>query len=461
MTRTREVELRISQLLVARAGIDVLSEIQAIDPMTLDYAGRLEYLETLQKQTGWLDALMQSALFAVAGDAPGKPEGIFGVDELEREDVATVLRMSPSTAQSRIDVARTLNNHFPLVCDALAMGEISAHVASVIARESADAIQQGLAPEQIRALEESALTHAENHSAVQVANRIRSTIAKLAPEEFEERVERAIEERNVHMYPEPHGMATIIALLPITEAQTVMFAIDKMARIAQARFRQEAGSAASSSSGSSSGSGSASSSGSNFAVVVKARVPRLETLRADALADLASHFLSTNQELAPQHRRPVSVNLTIDLPTMLGLADNPGQLAGYGPIPASLARELASDGKWKRFITDPLTGNLLDYGRQTYEPPQALVDFILARDQICRFPGCRQPGRVSDIDHAESWESGGVTSPANMGLLCRRHHRMKTHEGWLLESHADGSCTWTTPAGKKIFIPTRPADEVA
>ena len=146
---------------------------------------------------------------------------------------------------------------------------------------------------------------------------------------------------------------------------------------------------------------------------------------------------------------------------MLGLAENPGQLAGYGPIPASLARELASDGKWKRFITDPLTGNLLDYGRQSYEPPQALVDFILARDQVCRFPGCRQPGRVSDIDHAISWETGGETSAANMGLLCRRHHRIKTHEGWSLESHSDGSCTWTTPAGKKIFVPTRPADEVA
>jgi Domain of unknown function (DUF222)/HNH endonuclease len=446
MTRTREVELRISELLAARAGIEVLAEIQAIDPMTLDYAGRLEYLETLQKQSGWLDALMQSALFAVAGEAPGKPEGIFGVDELEREDIATALKLSPSTAQSRIDVARTLNNHFPAVCNALAMGEISAQVASVIARESADAIEQGLAPEQIRELEAKALAHAESHSPVQIANKIRTTIAKLAPEEFEERVARAVEERNVYMYPEPHGMATIIALLPITEAQTVMFAIDKMARIAQARLRQDIDST---------------SSATSLSTTTKSRVPKLETLRADSLADLASQYLATNQELAPQHRRPVSVNLTIDLPTMLGLADNPGQLAGYGPIPASLARELASDGKWKRFITDPLTGNLLDYGRQSYEPPQALVDFILARDQICRFPGCRQPGRVSDIDHAKSWESGGETSPANMGLLCRRHHRVKTHEGWLLESHMDGSCTWISPTGKTIFVPTRPANEVA
>ena len=184
-------------------------------------------------------------------------------------------------------------------------------------------------------------------------------------------------------------------------------------------------------------------------------------MRADALANLAAHYLESNAELAPQHRRPVSVNLTIDLPTMLGLTDNPGQLAGYGPIPASIARELAADGKWRRFITEPITGELLNYGRDTYEPRQGLVDFILARDQICRFPGCRQPGRVSDIDHAISWDSGGETSAENMGLLCRRHHQMKTSEGWLLESHADGSCTWISPAGKKHFVPIRPVNEVA
>ena len=153
------------------------------------------------------------------------------------------------------------------------------------------------------------------------------------------------------------------------------------------------------------------------------------------------------------------MNVTIDLPTLLGLAENPGQLAGYGAIPASVARELASDATWKRFITDPQTGNLLDYGREKYEPPQALVDFLLARDRTCRFPGCRQPASRSDIDHAQSWESGGETRASNLGLLCRRHHRLKTHGHWGLVSNSDGSCEWTSPVGKKYFVPARPINE--
>ena len=181
--------------------------------------------------------------------------------------------------------------------------------------------------------------------------------------------------------------------------------------------------------------------------------------RADALTAILSQALAGNVDEVRPHRRPVTVNVTIDLPTLLGLAENPGQLSGYGAIPASVARELASDATWKRFITDPQTGNLLDYGREKYEPPQALVDFLLARDRTCRFPGCRQPAYRADIDHAQSWESGGETKPENLGLLCRRHHRLKTHGRWALVSNSDGSCEWTSPVGKSYFVPARPINE--
>ena len=178
--------------------------------------------------------------------------------------------------------------------------------------------------------------------------------------------------------------------------------------------------------------------------------------RADALTEMASQSLAAMSEDLLAHRRPITVNVTIDLPTLLGLAENPGQLAGYGAIPASVARTLASDGKWRRFITDPQSGALLDYGRETYLPPQQLVDFLIARDRTCRFPGCRQSAYRGDLDHAQSWESGGDTSAQNLGSLCRRHHRMKTHGGWDLVSNSDGSCDWKSPAGKEFHVPARP-----
>ena len=155
-------------------------------------------------------------------------------------------------------------------------------------------------------------------------------------------------------------------------------------------------------------------------------------------------------------RKPVSLNLTMDLPTLLGLKENPAELVGIGPIPASLGRILAADGKWRKFITDPLTGNLLDMGRESYLPSQLLADFLSARDRTCRFPGCSQPTRVGDIDHAIPWDAGGQTNRENLGYLCRRHHRMKTHGGWKLESSDDGSCTWISPHGKQYYVPSRP-----
>ena len=171
--------------------------------------------------------------------------------------------------------------------------------------------------------------------------------------------------------------------------------------------------------------------------------------------------LSKQKKIKNINRKPISINVTVDLPTLLGIAENPAQLTGYGPIPASLARELAADGNWQRFITDPRSGELLDLGRKNYRPSQYLVDFLLARDRTCRFPGCRYPAHRSDIDHVTPWDEGGKTTPENLGALCRRHHRLKTHGGWKVTSASDGSCEWISPNGKHYLVPSRPVHEAA
>lgn len=459
----RQTEEFVVQLLRGPAGIQVLSKLVEIDPLSLDRAGRIDYLSALEKQTAWLQALMQNAIVAVAGDEPTSAESLYsGVDEAEREEVATALRLSGNTAQIRIDVARTLTTHLPVTCSALATGEISAAHANVIARESAEMINRGVSPEIIAGIEAQAVAHSEFHTPAQVATKVRNLIARNAPEQFQEIVETAKECRRVNLYPEADGMATLVALLPVPDAQTIMLAIDKLARKAKAHdqeitllSRKNQGGAKDN---------SAIQANDDLAIRhsdVTSYKKSIDAYRADALTELAANYLSQSEETGLNHRRPVTLNLTLDLPTALGLANNPGQLAGYGPIPASIARELAADGKWRRFITEPITGTLLDYGRQSYEPPQALVDFLMARDRTCRFPGCRQPARITDIDHAIPWEEGGHTNIENMGLLCRRHHRLKTHGGWKLTSHEDGSCEWTSPLGKKYFVPARAINDVA
>ncbi|CAB5122754.1 MAG: DUF222 domain-containing protein [Actinobacteria bacterium] len=437
-----DLNARVVVLLAAYPGIQTLTGLVAIDPKGLNQSGRVDYLSALERQSAWLQAVMQRAIVAVAGNDPSTPERTWdGIDETEREEVAAALRLSGNTAQMRIDVARTLINHLPNTCSALAMGEISASHATVIAKETAAAIRDGISEFAIYQIEEKALAHAEFHTPGQVANKVRTTIAQLAPAEFEQVVERARESRRVSCYNEADGMATVVAILPAQDAQTVMKSIEayilKMNEVDE-KQRSEGG---------------AQSATDTWSLL------SADNKRADALTAILSQALANNVDQVRPHRRPVTVNVTIDLPTLLGLAENPGQLSGYGAIPASVARELASDATWKRFITDPQTGNLLDYGREKYEPPQALVDFLLARDRTCRFPGCRQPASKSDIDHAQSWESGGETKAENLGLLCRRHHRLKTHGRWGLISNSDGSCEWTSPVGKKYFVPARPINE--
>jgi hypothetical protein len=435
----------VLELLRALAGIKVLSQLINIDPFTLSKPRRVDYLAALEKQSGWLQALMQNAIVAVAGDQPTEAESMWsGVDDAEREEVASALRLSPNTAQIRIDVARTLTNHLPTICSALATGEISAAHATVIAKESAEIISRGASESVIKEIEEKALAHAEFHTPSQVANKVRATIAKLAPSEFEDAVSIARDARKVSLFPESDGMCTLVAFLPAQDAQTIMLAIDKLAR-ADVKESLHDGATPNSA----------------LPTMINKDSRSIDMKRADALTQLASAYLATSVNELQTHRRPVTVNLTIDLPTLMGLAENPGQIAGYGAIPASVARELASDAKWRRFITDPITGNLIDYGRQSYEPPQDLKDFLIARDQTCRFPGCRQSARRSDIDHAQAWDDGGKTSADNLGVLCRRHHQMKTHGGWRLISNADGSCEWISPLGKKYFVPARPVNEVA
>lgn len=414
----------VAALLRATPGINSLAELLAIDPFTLAQPARIDYLAALERQTSWLQAAMQRAIVAVAGEEPSQTEDIWGgIDDAEREDVAAALRLSGSSAQMRIDVARTLVNHLPNTCSALASGEISPAHATTIARETASAIRDGLSPLAIYAVEEKALAHAEFHTPAQVANKVRSTLAKIAPEEFEDSVASARDTRRVSCYRESDGLSTIVAILPAEDAQIVMSAIESFVLQGEEDDRS------------------------------------MDMKRADALSALASWALMQASSEVRPHRRPITVNVTVDLPTLLGLAENPGQLAGYGAIPASLARSLASDSKWRRFITEPTTGALLDFGRESYEPPQPLVDFLLARDRTCRFPGCRAPAYLSDLDHAQSWESGGTTSAQNLGALCRRHHRLKTHGGWKLESASDGSCIWTSPHGKRYPVPARDIQE--
>ena len=115
-------------------------------------------------------------------------------------------------------------------------------------------------------------------------------------------------------------------------------------------------------------------------------------------------------------------------------------------VPALTAWALAAGGTWRRLVTDPVSGTVVDVGRTRYRPPTGLADLVRARDRACVFPTCQTPAERCDIDHLTAWSQGGTTSLNNLVVLCQAHHRLKHTPGWALtRDQATGTLSWHTP----------------
>ncbi|MEJ7705337.1 MAG: DUF222 domain-containing protein [Geodermatophilaceae bacterium] len=151
------------------------------------------------------------------------------------------------------------------------------------------------------------------------------------------------------------------------------------------------------------------------------------------------------------------LDVTVAWTTLAGLDDEPAYLGGYGPIDADVARELAADATWRRLLTDPATGTVQNVGTTRYTPPAAMATLVRARDQICRWYGCRQPVSRCDLDHTVPFLHG-PTASWNLAGLCRGHHRLRTHTRWRADQDNDGLISWTSPTGLHATTEPRPGD---
>jgi hypothetical protein len=178
---------------------------------------------------------------------------------------------------------------------------------------------------------------------------------------------------------------------------------------------------------------------------------------ADALAILVLGPDASDPSVPARPR--FLVQLTMSLPTLLALREGAAELPGYGPVPADIAREWATDADWQRFVHDPVTGYLLDDGPARYRPTAATLRFIKHRDVKDRFPGSPRNAQHADADHTRSWRpdgTGGTTSSAGMSSLSRIGHIAKTHNHWSVHGDANTTLTWTSPHG--LTCTTTPHD---
>lgn len=151
---------------------------------------------------------------------------------------------------------------------------------------------------------------------------------------------------------------------------------------------------------------------------------------------------------------PYQVAVTMDLDTLLGLAENPAILEGSIPVTASVGRRLLYQADFMRLLIDRSDGSLLEKSPHVYRPERALAHFVDSRDVVCTTPGCNKPASRCQIDHItpfnhEAPERGGLTVKDNLHNLCVRAHQLKTHGGFDVEVDADGTKWWVTPLGRR------------
>lgn len=337
------------------------------------------------------------------------------------DEVGQALCLSPGESAGRVERSGYLDDVLPDVLEAWENGALDAGKVRIIV----DATEV-LAPEHAAAVAARVLDRAPEQSKGQLRRAVQRAVITVDPEGAEQRHRAARSERRVTVSARDEGMASFWAQLTATDARACW---EQLTRVARAFGKDD---------------------------------PRsMDARRADTLVDVLTGRLTIvdQQDAAAEPARrivPVNagkplVNVVVPLSTLTGADDEPGELPGYGAIPAGLGREVAADGVWRRLVTDPLSGTLLDHGRTTYHPPAGLADLVRARDLRCRGPRCARAATTCELDHHIPHPEG-ATSAANLVALCKKHHDLKSgpergRYGWRVVLEPDGGLTWTTPTG--------------
>jgi Domain of unknown function (DUF222) len=380
-------------------------------------------------------------------------------------EVSARLRISLREADQRIDLALALTRDGTATLAALGEGRIDYWRAKTLTDGVAVLADRSTAAR----VEDELLEVAGQLSRAGLRAKVATAVAAADPAAAEQRHQRASQDRQVRCRPEPDGMGSTWSLMsaydtatldrvldaaadgirhanpndPRTHAQRRADALAHLAHTAwqAGHLGVTAGDGSRCGGGctclaSGSGSRSDGSHGSDGGT----RGGRRRSGRACRCGCGGAGTI----RLRPGRRPQIAV--LVPYSTLIGIDEHPAELAGYGPLPASVARRIAADGTWRRLLTDPATGQLLDYGTTRYRPPQHLVDHVIMRDQTCCGIACTRPAAACDIDHTIGYPHG-PTADWNLGPPCRPHHNGKTHALWELAQPERGRFQWRSPTG--------------
>jgi hypothetical protein len=347
-------------------------------------------------------------------------------------EVACVLTVSERAAGALLAESQTLTTTLPLTLTALQAGSISWQHARFMVDETSSLDRSGAAELEAHFLDPEAPTPARGCPAGELVpsrfrHKARTWRERHHPVSIEKRHAKGVKDRRLEYAPDRDGMAWLSAYLPADQAAGIWDRATTAARAMQGPHE-----------------------------------PRtLTQLRADAAAgwlltsgnertlDGAEHGTTIGTAGVPSPAAQVLI--TVPVFSLLGVTDEPAVLDGYGPIPASMARELVADGadSFHRVLTDPRDGAPLEIGRTSYRIPKAMRQWLRMRDGKCPFPGCNNHSLDNEADHILAWADGGTTGITNLGQPCPKHHHLKHNTGWKpTQATPDKPPGWVSPTGR-------------
>lgn len=341
-------------------------------------------------------------------------------------EVACVLTISERSASALLSQAHALTTTLPLTLSALHAGSISWQHARAMVDETVCLDQAGAAALEAHFLDPAAPNPARGCPAGELpASRLRHKARiwreRHHAESIEKRHARGVLDRRVECAPDQDGMAWISAYLPAATANAIWNRTTAVARGLQGPDE-----------------------------------PRnLTQLRADVLATaLLSN--GNGDAVNPGHVPPPRAQVLVTVPvfSLLGATDEPAMLDGYGPIPASMARDVVANGadSFYRVLIDPRDGAPLEIGRKSYRLTRAMRNWLRLRDGKCPFPGCTNHSLDNEADHLLAWHKGGTTGISNLGQPCPKHHRLRHTSAWTPTPAArNGPPGWTSPSGRQYL----------
>jgi hypothetical protein len=394
---------RLAQLIRLAPAARPTGELALLDPRALSEADRIDLVAVLQEQKNWIEAVQARVLAEIDAADTSRLS-------LSQEAVSLALKIPLQTAQRKLKTGRTLVRELPQTLALLTSGEISERHAQLIT-ETAWRLDAELVGE----FENRVTERVADQTVSQLRQSVRRAEVALDPATAQQRHTRALADRRVGFQPADDGMAELPVLVGAAEGQLIFTRLTAAATLLPAED-----------------------------------VRTMDQKRADLLVDAVLSGLPHDGLPELQGRRP-SIQVVVSADTLLNLDDEPAHLLGYGPITAETARRLAADesGTWRRLLTDPDTGQLLDISADRYRPSQRLRDYVSARDGVCAFPTCNQPGYRCEYEHIKPYEQGGRTCRCNAALACRRHNLCKANTGWEYRRNHDGSFTWTDDTGHR------------